>query len=176
MNILQKILYKNLGKKFCAFDNVTVPENCIAESPAVAGEISRDCRDGKTGAAFIAENSFKMPGAIRIQLCSVPESDVTGKDIFFFIKDKLAKEECINKCMEIGGDSLSYLDMKTREEIASLAHTGNFFCIIFECDYQSVEYMLSASNRKFHAFFPDGPSDYEKIFDISLSDIKTRRN
>ncbi len=126
---------------------------------------------GAYGNIFLCSNSFYVPRGIFCDLTGALRNDVTTEEIAEYFVSFF--EELCDKdiCIEIGGDSLSYLTMDDRIAVTEKLSSLSFFGVMFECDFLSVGYVYDNFGLRQKGVFNDGPEFYDKVIPLDLSAI-----
>lgn len=166
MTITQKIISENEIADLDFFDiekDALVPPFVFAQNEQVFGAGALVC-------VCVNDKAFakKAPKAVRIQLDGAPKDDFDLKDVISEILCAInGYDDILSKSVEIGGDSLSFLYVNERYEIAK-ALFGKCANCIFEADYLTVEYLTKRGSKNIPAVFADGEWDYERVFTVDL--------
>ncbi len=165
MTSVQKIISGAAGKLIPVGGSATLLES---EYPNISF-CDRLC--GAYGSLYLDSLCFVVPKGIFCDLTGALRNDVTTEGIAEYFHRFFSQEGDYGTSLEIGGDSLSYLTMDDRFAIGSKLSELGFFAVIFECDFQSVEYVYENFGYRQKGVFNDGPDSYEKIISLDISAI-----
>ena len=116
---------------------------------------------------------FKVPSAIKFNLTGKLNKWVSGKDVILHIIGMIGVDGALYKSMEFTGPGVSTLTMDDRFTIANMAIEAGGKNGIFPVDDLAREYMKEHSKRPFVEYTADDDAEYEKVYDIDLSTIKS---
>lgn len=116
---------------------------------------------------------FKVPSAIKFNLTGKLNEWVSGKDVILHIIGMIGVDGALYKSMEFDGDGLINLSMDDRFSMANMAIEAGAKNGIFAVDERTIEYMADKVNRDYNIYKADEDAEYEKIYDIDLSTIKS---
>lgn len=168
-------------------EHVILPEKgLVASGELVIGADSHTCTYGALGtfstgvgstdmAAGMATGTawFKVPSAIKFNLTGKLNEWVSGKDVILHIIGMIGVDGALYKSMEFDGDGLINLSMDDRFSMANMAIEAGAKNGIFAVDERTIEYMADKVNRDYNIYKADEDAEYEKIYDIDLSTIKS---
>ena len=168
-------------------EHVILPEKgLVASGELVIGADSHTCTYGALGAFSTGVGStdmaagmatgtawFKVPSAIKFNLTGKLNEWVSGKDVILHIIGMIGVDGALYKSMEFDGDGLINLSMDDRFSMANMAIEAGAKNGIFEVDEKTIEYMADKVNRDYNIYKADEDAEYEKIYDIDLSTIKS---
>ncbi|MBQ3274175.1 MAG: 3-isopropylmalate dehydratase large subunit [Christensenellaceae bacterium] len=129
---------------------------------------------GSTDLAFAFATGkcwFKVPGAIRFNVSGKLQKWVSGKDVILTIIGLIKVSGAQYMSMEFTGD-LSGLTMADRLTIANMGIEAGAKNVIFECDEETVTYLMGRGAIECPAVRPDEDAYYEREYELNLSDIK----
>ena len=167
-------------------EHALLPERGLAApGEAIIGADSHTCTYGALGAFSTGVGStdmaagmasgeawFKVPSALRFNLTGKPSKWVSGKDVILHIIGMIGVDGALYKSMEFGGDGLKYLSIDDRLSMANMAIEAGGKNGIFEVDDITLDYLKDKVTRDFTVYAPDDDAEYEKVYDIDLSEIK----
>ncbi len=167
-------------------EHALLPEKgLVAPGEAIIGADSHTCTYGAVGAFSTGVGStdmaagmasgeawFKVPAALKFNLTGKPQKWVCGKDIILHIIGMIGVDGALYKSMEFSGDGLKYLSMDDRLCMANMAIEAGGKNGIFEVDEICEEYLKERVTRPYTIYKADDDAEYEKVFDIDLSQIK----
>ena len=168
-------------------EHALIPEKgLVVAGDAVIGADSHTCTYGALGAFSTGVGStdmacgmaigkvwFKVPSAIRFNLKGKLSRFVSGKDVILHIIGMIGVDGARYKSMEFGGEGLKNLTVSDRLCIANMAIEAGAKNGIFEVDEKTLEYIKAHSTRQPEIFKADEDAEYDEIFDIDLSEIKS---
>lgn len=166
-------------------EHVLLPEQgFVAPGEMIIGGDSHTCTYGALGAfstgvgstdvaASVAcgETWIKVPAAIKFNVFGELKPWVSGKDVILYIIGKIGVGGALYKSMEFVGWGLRSLSMDFRFTMANMAIEAGAKNCIFDVDDITLEYVNERVAREFNIYHPDDNANYEKTYDINLSDI-----
>ena len=167
-------------------EHALLPEKgLVAAGDAIIGADSHTCTYGALGAfstgvgstdlaAGIATGQawFKIPEAYKFVLTGKPGRYVSGKDVILHIIGMIGVEGALYRSMEFTGDGVANLSMDDRLCIANMAIEAGAKNGIFPVDQVTKDYMDGRVQRKYTIYEADEDAEYEKTFEIDLSEIE----
>ena len=188
-------------RDFCTEKNVThfydvgqmgiehalLPEKgLVCTGDVVIGADSHTCTYGALGAFSTGVGStdmacgmatgkawFKVPSAIKFILKGKLGKYVSGKDVILHIIGKIGVDGALYKSMEFTGEGLSSLSIYDRLTMSNMAIEAGAKNGIFEVDEQTLKYLDEHCSRKPVVYKADPDADYDEIYEIDLSEIKS---
>lgn len=158
---------------------LAVPGDCII------GADSHTCTYGALGAFSTGVGStdmcagmatgkawFKVPSALKFNLTGKLGKYVTGKDVILHIIGLIGVDGALYKSMEFVGEGLASLSIESRLCMANMAIEAGAKNGIFAVDELTKEYVKDKTDREFKVYEADDDAEYEKVYDINLSEIK----
>jgi homoaconitate hydratase family protein/3-isopropylmalate dehydratase small subunit len=115
---------------------------------------------------------FKVPHSVRINLAGEIPPDVTSKDIILNLLRIFGANSLLGYSIEIYGDPVGKLSLDDRITISSMATEMGAIIILFPPDKRITDYCNKHSNKKFIPVFADENANYEKTFEIDISQFK----
>jgi len=166
-------------------EHALLPEKgLVVAGDAVIGADSHTCTYGALGAFSTGIGStdmaaamvtgkcwFKVPSAIKFNLTGKLQGRVSGKDVILYIIGKIGVSGALYKSMEFTGKGLKSLSMDDRFTIANMAIEAGAKNGIFEVDEKTLDYIREHSEREPKIYKADNDADYDKVYDINLSEI-----
>lgn len=166
-------------------EHALLPEKgLVAPGEVVIGADSHTCTYGALGAFSTGVGStdmaagmatgeawFKVPSAIKFNLTGKLSKYVSGKDVILYIIGKIGVDGALYKSMEFTGEGLASLSVDDRLCMANMAIEAGAKNGIFEVDEKTVDYVKERTGREFKIYSADPDAEYEKVYDINLSDI-----
>lgn len=165
---------------------VLIEDGFIVPGQVILGTDSHTCTNGAlnnlalgvgtTDAVFALATGFfydfEVPPTIRVNLWGKFKKGVFGKDLILYLISKLGVDGALKKVVEFGGPALKNLNLSERLTIANMtvemgARTG-----IFEPDEILEKYLKRIAKFPFRFYLPDKNCQYEKIFEIDLSELE----
>lgn len=167
-------------------EHALLPEKgLVAPGEAVIGADSHTCTYGALGAFSTGVGStdmaagmasgqawFKVPSAIKFNLTGKPQKWVSGKDVILHIIGMIGVDGALYQSMEFVGEGLKYLSMDDRLAMANMAIEAGGKNGIFMVDDVTKEYLKDKVSRPYTVYEPDEDAEYERVYDIDLSQIK----
>ena len=168
-------------------EHALLPEKgLIAPGETCIGADSHTCTYGALGAFSTGVGStdmaagmatgeawFKVPPALRFNLTGKLSENVSGKDVILHIIGSIGVDGALYKSMEFGGEGLKNLTIDDRLCIANMAIEAGGKNGIFEVDDVTLEYVSARVTRPFKTYAPDPDAQYDAVYDIDLSSIKS---
>ena len=168
-------------------EHALLPEQgIVAPGELIVGADSHTCTYGALGAFSTGFGStdmaaamatgkcwFKVPSAIRFNLTGKPGRWVSGKDVILHIIGMIGVDGALYKSMEFGGEGLKSLTIDDRLCIANMAIEAGGKNGIFEVDETTLAYVGERVSRPYTVYTPDPDAEYEKVYEIDLSQIKS---
>ena len=161
-------------------------ENFVEPGQLIFGADSHTCTYGALGAFSTGVGStdmaagmvtgkawFKVPSAIKFNIVGEKAKWISGKDVILHIIGMIGVDGALYKSMEFTGPGVSTLTMDDRFTIANMAIEAGGKNGIFPVDDLAREYMKEHSKRPFVEYTADDDAEYEKVYDIDLSTIKS---
>ena len=176
--------YYDVGEM--GIEHALLPEKgLVAPGELVIGADSHTCTYGALGAFSTGVGStdmaagmatgmawFKVPPAIKFNLCGALKPLVSGKDVILHIIGKIGVDGALYKSMEFSGEGLKSLSIDDRLCMANMAIEAGAKNGIFEVDEVTLAYVNERVNREFKVFKADEDAEYEQVIDIDLSSIE----
>ncbi len=167
-------------------EHALIPEKgLVVAGDLVIGADSHTCTYGALGAFSTGVGStdmaagmatgkawFKVPGALRFNLKGKLNGWVSGKDVILHIIGMIGVDGALYKSMEFGGEGMHSLSMDDRLCMANMAIEAGAKNGIFEVDEKTIEYIKEHSSKPYTVYQADADAEYEKVYDIDLSEIK----
>ena len=168
-------------------EHALLPEKgLVAPGELIIGADSHTCTYGALGAFSTGVGStdmaagmatgeawFKVPTAIKFNLTGKMNEWVCGKDVILHIIGMIGVDGALYKSMEFGGDGLKNLTMDDRLSMANMAIEAGAKNGIFEVDEQTIAYEKDKVTREYKIYKADSDAEYDEVFDIDLSKIKS---
>lgn len=167
-------------------EHALLPEKGLVKpGDCVIGADSHTCTYGALGAFSTGVGStdmaagmatgkawFKVPSALKFNLTGSLNKYVSGKDVILHIIGKIGVDGALYKSMEFSGDGLKNLTMEDRLCMANMAIEAGAKNGIFAVDEVTLEYVKGRVKDEFTYYCADDDAEYEKVYDINLSEIK----
>ena len=115
---------------------------------------------------------FKVPSAIRFELCGKPQKWVSGKDIILHIIGMIGVDGALYKSMEFTGDGIAHLSMDDRFSIANMAIEAGAKNGIFPVDEKTIAYMEEHSTKSYTVYEADEDAEYDAVYRIELDKLE----
>ena len=167
-------------------EHCLLPEKgLVVPGDVIIGADSHTCTYGALGAFSTGVGStdmaagmmsgrtwFKVPSALKFNLSGKLAQCVSGKDVILHIIGMIGVDGALYKSMEFTGSGLAELTMDDRFTMANMAIEAGGKNGIFEVDEKTVEYLKEvAPNKVYEVFKADADAEYERIYEIDLSEI-----
>lgn len=167
-------------------EHALLPEKgLVVSGDLVIGADSHTCTYGALGAFSTGVGStdmaagmatgeawFKVPAAIKFNLKGKLNKYCSGKDVILHIIGKIGVDGARYMSMEFTGEGLKNLSMDDRLCMANMAIEAGAKNGIFEVDEKTIEYVKEHSTKEYKVFKADEDAEYEKTYDIDLSEIR----
>ena len=167
-------------------EHALLPEKgLVVSGDVVIGADSHTCTYGTLGAFSTGVGStdmacgmaigkawFKVPSAIKFELKGKLNPYVSGKDVILHIIGMIGVDGALYKSMEFTGDGLKYLSIDDRLTMANMAIEAGGKNGIFEVDDITEAYLKERVDREYTVYTADEDAEYEKVYDIDLSELK----
>lgn len=167
-------------------EHALLPEKgLVAAGDAVIGADSHTCTYGALGAFSTGVGStdlaagmatgqawFKIPEAYKFILSGKLSENVSGKDVILHIIGITGVEGALYKSMEFIGEGIASLSIDDRLCIANMAIEAGAKNGIFDVDRIATDYMDERVKRPYKIYKADDDAEYEKTFEIDLSEIR----
>lgn len=167
-------------------EHALLPEKgLVVSGDLVIGADSHTCTYGALGAFSTGVGStdmaagmatgeawFKVPAAIKFNLKGKLSKYCSGKDVILHIIGKIGVDGARYMSMEFTGEGLKNLSMDDRLCMANMAIEAGAKNGIFEVDEKTIEYVKEHSTKEYKVFKADEDAEYEKTYDIDLSEIR----
>lgn len=168
-------------------EHALLPEKgLVISGDVVIGADSHTCTYGALGAFSTGVGStdmacamatgkawFKVPSAIKFVLKGKLNRFVSGKDVILHIIGKIGVDGALYKSMEFVGEGVGALSIYDRLTISNMAIEAGAKNGIFEVDDKTLEYISERSDRKPEIFTADPDAEYDEVYEIDLSEIKS---
>ena len=168
-------------------EHALLPEKgLVIPGDVVIGADSHTCTYGALGAFSTGVGStdmacgmatgkawFKVPSAIKFVLKGKLNKYVSGKDVILHIIGMIGVDGALYKSMEFVGEGVAALTVFDRLTIANMAIEAGAKNGIFEVDEQTVAYVKERSDRDMKIFKADEDAQYDAIYEIDLSEIRS---
>ncbi|MCP2605041.1 3-isopropylmalate dehydratase large subunit [Candidatus Aminicenantes bacterium AH-873-B07] len=119
------------------------------------------------------KNWFRVPETFYFNLKGSFSKGVYGKDLILYIIGMIGADGATYKAMEFGGEALFHINMSERLTIANMTVEAGAKCGIFPTDEITKGFLKEyGRENKFREIKPDPDAEYEKIFEINLSELK----
>ena len=177
--------FYDVGKM--GIEHALLPEKgLVIPGDVVIGADSHTCTYGALGAFSTGVGStdmacgmatgkawFKVPSAIKFVLKGKLNKYVSGMDVILHILGMIGVDGALYKSMEFVGEGVAALTVFDRLTIANMAIEAGAKNGIFEVDEQTVAYVKERSDREMMIFKADEDAEYDEIYEIDLSTIRS---
>lgn len=167
-------------------EHALLPEQgLVAPGDVIIGADSHTCTYGALGtfstgvgstdmAAGMATGKawFKVPSAIQFHLTGKLSPKVSGKDVILHIIGMIGVDGALYQSMEFTGPGVGELSMDDRFTISNMAIEAGGKNGIFPVDEKTLAYEKEHGAAEGVIFEADPDAEYEKTYEINLSEIK----
>lgn len=167
-------------------EHALLPEQgLIAPGDVIIGADSHTCTYGALGAFSTGVGStdmaagmatgkawFKVPSAIQFHLTGKLSPKVSGKDVILHIIGMIGVDGALYQSMEFTGPGVGELSMDDRFTISNMAIEAGGKNGIFPVDEKTLAYEKEHGAAEGVIFEADPDAEYEKTYEINLSEIK----
>jgi 3-isopropylmalate/(R)-2-methylmalate dehydratase large subunit len=168
-------------------EHAILPEKgLVCAGELIIGADSHTCTYGALGAFSTGVGStdmaagmatgeawFKVPSAIKFNITGKLNEWISGKDVILHIIGMIGVDGALYQSMEFSGEGLKNLTIDDRLCMANMAIEAGAKNGIFEVDDITLDYMKDKVSRPFNVYKADDDAEYERVFDIDLSTIKS---
>ena len=167
-------------------EHALLPEQgLVAHGDVIIGADSHTCTYGALGAFSTGVGStdmaagmatgkawFKVPSAIQFHLTGKLSPKVSGKDVILHIIGMIGVDGALYQSMEFTGPGVGELSMDDRFTISNMAIEAGGKNGIFPVDEKTLAYEKEHGAAEGVIFEADPDAEYEKTYEINLSEIK----
>ncbi len=167
-------------------EHALLPEQgLVAPGDVIIGADSHTCTYGALGAFSTGVGStdmaagmatgkawFKVPSAIQFHLTGKLSPWVSGKDVILHIIGMIGVDGALYQSMEFTGPGVAELSMDDRFTISNMAIEAGGKNGIFPVDEKTLAYEKEHGAAEGRIFEADPDAEYEKTYEINLSEIK----
>lgn len=167
-------------------EHALLPEQgLVAPGDVIIGADSHTCTYGALGAFSTGVGStdmaagmatgkawFKVPSAIKFHLTGKLSPKVSGKDVILHIIGMIGVDGALYQSMEFTGPGVGELSMDDRFTISNMAIEAGGKNGIFPVDEKTLAYEKEHGAAEGVIFEADPDAEYEKTYEINLSEIK----
>ena len=167
-------------------EHALLPEQgLVAPGDVIIGADSHACTYGALGAFSTGVGStdmaagmatgkawFKVPSAIQFHLTGKLNPKVSGKDVILHIIGMIGVDGALYQSMEFTGPGVGELSMDDRFTISNMAIEAGGKNGIFPVDEKTLAYEKEHGAAEGVIFEADPDAEYEKTYEINLSEIK----
>lgn len=167
-------------------EHALLPEQgLVAPGDVIIGADSHTCTYGALGAFSTGVGStdmaagmatgkawFKVPSAIQFHLTGKLRPKVSGKDVILHIIGMIGVDGALYQSMEFTGPGVGELSMDDRFTISNMAIEAGGKNGIFPVDEKTLAYEKEHGAAEGVIFEADPDAEYEKTYEINLSEIK----
>ena len=115
---------------------------------------------------------FKVPSAIKFNIVGEKAPYISGKDVILHIIGMIGVDGALYQSMEFTGPGVGELSMDDRFTISNMAIEAGGKNGIFPVDEKTLAYEKEHGAAEGVIFEADPDAEYEKIYEINLSEIK----
>ena len=166
-------------------EHALLPEKGIVTAgDCIIGADSHTCTYGAVGAFSTGVGStdmaagmatgtawFKVPTALEFRLSGKLPANCSGKDVILSIIGRIGVDGALYRSMEFTGEGVKTLSMDDRLCICNMAIEAGAKNGIFPVDEVTMAYLEGRSERKPVIYAADPDAEYEKTYEIDLSQI-----
>ena len=167
-------------------EHALLPEQgLVAPGDVIIGADSHTCTYGALGAFSTGVGStdmaagmatgqawIKVPSAIQFHLTGKLSPKVSGKDVILHIIGMIGVDGALYQSMEFTGPGVGELSMDDRFTISNMAIEAGGKNGIFPVDEKTLAYEKEHGAAEGVIFEADPDAEYEKTYEINLSEIK----
>lgn len=167
-------------------EHALLPEQgLVTAGDCIIGADSHTCTYGALGAFATGVGStdmaagmatgyawFKVPSAIRVELCGALQPPVTGKDVILHLIGQIGVSGARYQSLEFTGDGIQSLSMEDRLCICNMAIEAGAKNGIFPVDAVCESYLKARSKRPWTVYEADADAVYERTVRIDLSKLE----
>ena len=167
-------------------EHALLPEQgLVAPGDVIIGADSHTCTYGALGAFSTGVGStdmaagmatgkawFKVPSAIQFHLTGKLNPKVSGKDVILHIIGMIGVDGALYQSMEFTGPGVGELSMDDRFTISNMVIEAGGKNGIFPVDEKTLAYEKEHGAAEGVIFEADPDAEYEKTYEINLSEIK----
>ncbi len=168
-------------------EHALLPEQgLVTAGDLIIGADSHTCTYGALGAFSTGVGStdmacgmatgqawFKIPTAIKFNLFGEFNKNVGGKDLILHIIGMIGVDGALYQSMEFAGPGVKNLTIDDRFTVANMAIEAGGKNGIFPVDEITLEYLKDHGAKEPTIYEADSDAEYEKVYDIDLSQIKS---
>ena len=175
--------FYDVGKM--GIEHALLPEQgVVTAGDCIIGADSHTCTYGAVGAFSTGVGStdmaagmatgtawFKVPTALECRLSGKLPANCSGKDVILSIIGRIGVDGALYRSMEFTGEGVKTLSMDDRLCICNMAIEAGAKNGIFPVDEVTMAYLEGRSERKPVIYAADPDAEYEKTYEIDLSQI-----
>ncbi len=175
--------FYDVGKM--GIEHALLPEQgVVTAGDCIIGADSHTCTYGAVGAFSTGVGStdmaagmatgtawFKVPTALEFRLSGKLPANCSGKDLILSIIGRIGVDGALYRSMEFTGEGVKTLSMDDRLCICNMAIEAGAKNGIFPVDEVTMAYLEGRSERKPVIYAADPDAEYEKTYEIDLSQI-----
>ncbi len=189
--ISRNFAYKHNLKNFfdekdMGIEHALLPEKgLVIPGDVIIGADSHTCTHGALGAfstgmgstdiayaMVTGKNWFKIPEAIKIELCGKPQKYVYGKDIILEVIRILGVDGALYKTLEFTGGTIQYLSMDDRFSLCNMSIEAGAKNGIIAVDEITKEFLKNKNLRdEPKSFYSDENANYVKTIKIDINSL-----
>lgn len=168
-------------------EHALLPEQgLVTAGDLIIGADSHTCTYGALGAFSTGVGStdmacgmatgqawFKVPSAIKFNLSGKFNKNVGGKDLILHIIGMIGVDGALYKSMEFSGEGVKNLTIDDRFTVANMAIEAGGKNGIFPVDEITLKYLIDHGAKVPTIFEADSDAEYDEVYDIDLSTIKS---
>lgn len=167
-------------------EHALLPEKgLVGPGDLVIGADSHTCTYGALGAFSTGVGStdmaygmatgtlwFKVPTAIRVELCGKPAQNICGKDVILHLIGQIGVDGALYRSLEFTGDGVRYLTIDDRFTVCNMAIEAGAKNGIFGVDDVTRAYLKGRFRREPKEYAADPDAPYDRVVSINLSRLR----
>jgi homoaconitate hydratase family protein/3-isopropylmalate dehydratase small subunit len=115
---------------------------------------------------------FKIPESVKINFEGKIPHNVSSKDIILNLLNIFGANSLLGYSIEMYGPAVDDLDIDDRITISSMATEMGAIIILFPPTQKIIDYCSARSKTKFTALYADSNAQYEKTFNIDVTNFE----
>ncbi len=175
--------FYDVGKM--GIEHALIPEQgVVTAGDCIIGADSHTCTYGALGAFSTGVGStdmaagmatgtawFKVPSAIRVELCGQLPCNCSGKDVILTLIGQIGVDGALYRSLEFTGEGIASLSMDDRLCICNMAIEAGAKNGIFPVDEITLAYMKDRCEREPVIYTADADAEYETVIRMDLSQM-----
>jgi len=115
---------------------------------------------------------FKVPHSMLFTITGSLQKGVYSKDVILDIIRMIGVDGALYKAMEFNGDFIKQLSVEARMTICNMAIEAGGKSGIINPDQKTIDYVKSKTDQDFELIYSDHDAEYEKKYEINVSDLE----